>query len=66
MKVTINGEETELSSGLTVTALVESLGLTSKRVAVEINRDVLSRERWNETTVQDSDQIEIVQFVGGG
>ena len=66
MKVTINGEETELSNGITVTAPVESLGLTSKRVAVEINRDVLSRERWNETTVQDSDQIEIVQFVGGG
>jgi thiamine biosynthesis protein ThiS len=66
MKVTINGEETELSSAITVTALVESLGLTSKRVAVEINRDVLSRERWNETTVQDSDHIEIVQFVGGG
>ena len=66
MKVTINGEETELSSAITVTALVESLGLTSKRVAVEINRDVLARERWNETTVQDRDHIEIVQFVGGG
>ncbi|TFH22844.1 MAG: sulfur carrier protein ThiS [Myxococcales bacterium] len=66
VNVLVNGEETELDNGLTVAGLVETLGLKSRRVAVELNRDVLSRERWQETTLRERDQIEIVQFVGGG
>ncbi|MEE8312633.1 MAG: sulfur carrier protein ThiS [Candidatus Binatia bacterium] len=66
VNVLVNGEETELDDGLTVAGLLETLGLRSRRVAVELNRDVLSRERWQQTTLQERDQIEIVQFVGGG
>ena len=64
--VFVNGEETELDGSTTVAELIETLQLKSRRVAVELNLDVLSRERWHDTTLQEHDRVEIVQFVGGG
>jgi thiamine biosynthesis protein ThiS len=46
--------------------LLVHLGLTLGRVAVERNRDVLPRAKWNETRVEANDSYEIVQLVGGG
>ncbi len=66
MRIVVNGEETQLEERITVAGLVESLGLRARRVAIELNRDVLARERWQDTYVEDDDRIEIVQFVGGG
>ena len=66
MKLTINGEVREFSSSLTVTSLLAELGLKSDRVAVELNRDLLPRDRWNTTPLNDNDKLEIVHFVGGG
>jgi len=65
MNLTINGEERILSAG-TVSALVEQLGMKSDRVAIELNREIVPRERWAETALQDGDRLEIVHFVGGG
>jgi len=64
--VTINGERREVPEGLTVAALVEHLGMMQNRVAIERNRDILPRARWQETQVSAGDSFEIVQFVGGG
>jgi thiamine biosynthesis protein ThiS len=71
MKLQINGEETcfETAAGrdpLTLAALVESLDMKPDRVAVELNRDIVPRDRWSETLLKDGDRLEIVHFVGGG
>ena len=64
--IVINGEPQEMPEGLTVSALLERVGMRSDRVAIERNRDILPRARWAETQVQASDSFEIVQLVGGG
>jgi sulfur carrier protein len=66
MVVTINGESREIPDGLSVAQLVEHLGLVSGRVAIERNREILSRDAWAETAVVSGDVYEIVHFVGGG
>lgn len=66
MKITINGENREVADGLTVASLLDLLGLAPNRVAVERNRNIVSRAKWQETTVETNDSYEIVHFVGGG
>ena len=62
----VNGEDREFSSISTVSALLEQLGMKPDRVAVELNRELLPRDRWVATQLQDGDRLEIVHFVGGG
>ena len=66
MKLQINGEEREFQSPTTLADLVEGLGMKAGRVAVELNRNIVPRERWAETELSDGDRLEIVHFVGGG
>jgi thiamine biosynthesis protein ThiS len=66
MKVTINGEGREITEGLTVSAMLENLGMAGKRVAIERNLDILPRTEWSVTPVLPDDSFEIVHFVGGG
>lgn len=66
MNLTINGENRALSATETLSALVEQLGMKSDRVAVELNREIVPRERWAQTPVKEGDRLEIVHFVGGG
>jgi len=64
--VIINGERQEIPGSLSVVELLVHLGLDPGRVAIERNRDVLSRTHWSETRVEEGDSYEIVQLVGGG
>lgn len=66
MEVTINGESRSVPDAITVAALLEHLGLPTGRVAIERNRDILPRSRWQGTAVTPGDSYEIVQLVGGG
>jgi len=66
MTITFNGKPKPLQAGTSVTSLLNELDLDPSRVAVEINRDIVPRERFDDTTFSDGDQIEVVQFVGGG
>lgn len=66
MKLQINGEEREFADGLTLAALLEQLGTKADRVAVELNREIVSRQFWPRTQLRPGDRLEIVQFVGGG
>ncbi len=66
MKLIVNGEDREFSSISTVSALLEQLGMKPDRVAVELNRDLLPRDRWGKTKLSEGDKLEIVHFVGGG
>ena len=66
MKLIINGEDREFSSNLTVASLLDQLGMKPDRVAVELNRDLVPRDRWPSTQLENGDKLEIVHFVGGG
>lgn len=64
--IEINGEPREVEDGTTVGSLVRTLALPPERLAVELNREVVRRARWEETALADGDKIEVVHFVGGG
>ena len=66
MTITLNGEPFELSGPLTVTELLSHLEVDVRRVAVEHNIVVLKRIAFDDTIVREGDQVEIVNFVGGG
>jgi thiamine biosynthesis protein ThiS len=66
MKLVINGENREFNSISTLTSLVEQLGMKPDRVAVELNRELVPRDRWGATKLSEGDKLEIVHFVGGG
>ena len=67
MKLQINGEERSFDPPVpTLAALVEALGMKSDRVAIELNRDIVPRDRWADTSLNDGDKLEVVHFVGGG
>lgn len=65
MNLTINGESRS-SAAETLAALVAELGMKPDRVAIELNREIVSRDRWPQTELKEGDQLEIVHFVGGG
>jgi len=65
MQLVINGEAREFASA-TLEALIEELGMKGDRVAVELNREIVSRAEWPGTPLKDGDRLEIVHFVGGG
>jgi thiamine biosynthesis protein ThiS len=62
----VNDEPRALPAGATVAALVDSLGLGPRRVAVEVNRTLVPRAAYAVTPLADGDAIEIIHFVGGG
>ena len=65
MTLTVNGERREAPDGVTVAALVTSLGLRG-RVAVELNGEVLRQAQHPEVQLHNGDTVEVVTFVGGG
>ena len=66
MKITLNGDHFELAGPRTVSALLAELEIDARRVAVEHNLVVLKRAAFETTQVREGDQVEIVNFVGGG
>ena len=66
MTITLNGDRFEVDGPVTVAALLTKLDIDSRRVAVERNLEVVKRALYDGTEVNDGDQIEIVNFVGGG
>lgn len=66
MRVEINGEPREVAPACTVAALLASLGLEGRPVAVERNAAIVPRADHALTTIAEGDKLEVVQFVGGG
>jgi sulfur carrier protein len=64
--VVVNGEARSVAQGTTVAALIGSLGLGDRRVAVERNRQVVPRAEHGSTVLAAGDRLELVTFVGGG
>lgn len=66
MKIVVNGKEIDIVGCPTLADLVEHFGLGDRAVAVEVNRELVPRERHAETRIHKGDQIELVTLVGGG
>ncbi|MBI2370847.1 MAG: sulfur carrier protein ThiS [Deltaproteobacteria bacterium] len=66
MKLKVNGESLELNGIVTVRDLLHSLKLQPGRVAVEVNLEVIPKDRYETTALHEGDEVEIVSFVGGG
>ncbi len=66
MIITINGEKMTVADPISVAGLLDQLALEPKKIAVERNLEIVPKSLFGETRLSDGDQIEIVQFVGGG
>ncbi|MDH3715454.1 MAG: sulfur carrier protein ThiS [Gammaproteobacteria bacterium] len=66
MQVVINGQSRDLPNGATAADIIELLGLQGKRLAMEINEEILPRSQYPDHTLRDGDHVEIVHAIGGG
>ena len=66
LKLLVNGEPRGVPSDCTVQGLLETLGITGKRVAVAVNRDVVPRSTFEMHRLAPGDRVEILEAVGGG
>lgn len=66
MTITVNGDERQLETPLTIAELIRDLGLEGRPCAVERNRTVVPRAEHETTTLSEGDQLEVVTLVGGG
>jgi thiamine biosynthesis protein ThiS len=66
MQISVNGESREIPDDLSAATLLEQLGLTGKRLAMEVNQEILPRGRFEQHRFHPGDRVEIVQAIGGG
>ena len=66
MQIQLNGKCREVADGVTIERLLEELKLQPLRVAVQVNIDIIKRERYDEVSLQPGDTVEILTFMSGG
>ena len=66
MDIVLNGDRYKLEEGVTVSALVEHLALKGRRLAVEVNEEVIPRSQHSGHLLTQGDRVEIVHAIGGG
>ncbi|HLD67566.1 MAG TPA: sulfur carrier protein ThiS [Pseudomonas sp.] len=66
MQIQLNGEPFELPTGQTVAQVLAGLDLIGRRVAVELNREIVPRSQHATTVLREGDQVEVVHAIGGG
>ncbi len=66
MQVQINGQSSELSSGVTALELIQQLGYENQRIALEVNEAIIPKSKHAEFALHEGDKIEIIKAVGGG
>jgi len=64
--VKVNGTEREYRPGMSVLQLLEEMGYSITRVAVEKNGEIVPKNRLSDSYLEDEDSLEVVSFVGGG
>ena len=64
--IKVNGKEIELEKATSVEVYLESEGYQMKRIAVELNREILPKNEYADRMLEDADCMEVVTFVGGG
>lgn len=66
MQIIVNGSPTEIPDGLDMAGLVEQLELAGRRIAIEVNEELVPRSRFGEHRLAAGDRVEIIHAVGGG
>jgi len=66
MKIVVNGQERALAAPVTVAVLLDELGMAGKRVAVEVNQEIVPRSEHERHALHDGDRVEVVHAIGGG
>jgi thiamine biosynthesis protein ThiS len=66
MTITLNGDKHELTSPVSISELLQQLEIDARRVAVELNLTVVKKAAYDSSVITDGDEVEIVNFVGGG
>ncbi len=66
MQITVNGEKKEISSEVNLLELLKHFSLPERRIAVELNKEVVPKKAWENTKVVEGDELEVIHFVGGG
>lgn len=66
MKIIINGSSREVPDNLSASELILSLGLADKRLAMEVNREIIPRSTFESHIIHPDDTVEIVHAIGGG
>ncbi len=66
MQIQLNGEAFEVAEALSITGLIAELGLVGKRVAIEVNREIVPRSEHGATVLKPGDSVEVVAAIGGG
>ncbi len=66
MNIYVNGEPRQVPQDFTAARLLTELSLTGKRIAIEVNQDIVPRSSYPQLVFQDGDRVEIVQAIGGG
>ena len=66
MKIRLNGEEREFDAPISVLELLQAAGYGERRVAVEVNREIVARSRHGQRALCEGDEVEIIQAIGGG
>ncbi|MHB1285512.1 MAG: sulfur carrier protein ThiS [Leptospirales bacterium] len=66
MIISLNGEKTEIPCHVTLLGVLESLGFSDRHLVVELNMEIIPRERWADLVLREGDQLELIGFVGGG
>ena len=66
MRIFLNGEVTEVSQATSIQALIDWLELAGRRIAVEVNEDIVPRSEHDQHQLADGDRVEIVHAIGGG
>lgn len=66
MNILLNGENLPLAENTTAAVLLEQMGLSGKRLAMEVNHSILPRTEFDSYVFQPNDRVELVQAIGGG
>jgi sulfur carrier protein len=66
VRVRVNGDERSLGAGTSIAGLLDALGVSTPRVAVERNREIVPKAAYDSTFLEEGDELEVVEFVGGG
>ena len=66
MNILINGDNQQFDDDLTAAQLVEKLGLQGKRIAMEVNQEIVPRSNYDSCQLSENDRVEIINAVGGG
>jgi sulfur carrier protein len=66
MQIVVNGEPRPLDGGTTVAALLDTMKLAGRKIAVEVNHEIVPRSRHADFTLKADDRVEVVTAIGGG